>query len=302
MFAKLTLFRIAALPVMPETNRHGEDSPAFALRYVPAGPTQELAYGFVPPRRCGALLEQAPGGNLLARIRVETRTVPKPAIDKAAAKMAEAHERDNGRKPGRKALREMKDAAKLELLPRAFPRVRDAFVLVDVLGSRVWIGATTSAVVDAAITLLTGLFQGMTLDPVVTETRPSAAMAHWLLNDPPQNMNIEESVNLADTSAERRRATYRNITPDAPEIVENVERGMHPVAMAMTRAGRISFTLHDDLTLTGVELLDVAVGDEAGPEVDAFDADVAIWTAEVSALLRDLIDAMGGEFVPMAET
>lgn len=55
----------------------------------------------------------------------------------------------------------------------------------------------------------------------------------------------------------------------------------------------MSFVLTEGLQLKKVELLGVVLEDK--PDENGFDADVAIATGELSKLIPDLIDALGGE-------
>jgi len=67
--------------------------------------------------------------------------------------------------------------------------------------------------------------------------------------------------------------------------------------LAMTWEGRISFIMTDSLVIKKLAFLDVVFeGHKQGKE-DAFDADVAITTGELSKLIPDLIDALGGLLV-----
>jgi len=61
----------------------------------------------------------------------------------------------------------------------------------------------------------------------------------------------------------------------------------------LTWDDRVSFVLTEGLQLKKVELLGVVLEDK--PDESGFDADVAIATGELSKLIPDLIDAIGGE-------
>jgi len=61
----------------------------------------------------------------------------------------------------------------------------------------------------------------------------------------------------------------------------------------LTWDDRVSFVLTEGMQLKKVELLGVVLEDK--PDENGFDADVAIATGELSKLIPDLIDALGGE-------
>ena len=80
---------------------------------------------------------------------------------------------------------------------------------------------------------------------------------------------------------------------DIEEVKEHVQQGKLPTRLAMTWDDRVSFVLSDTLQVKKIAFLD-SVLDEAGDE-GGFDTDVAIATGELSRLIPDLIDALGGE-------
>ena len=67
-----------------------------------------------------------------------------------------------------------------------------------------------------------------------------------------------------------------------------------PSKLAMTWDDRVSFVLTEGLQIKNITLLD-AVMDGNSKDDSGFDTDVAIATGELSRLLPDLIEALGGE-------
>jgi len=57
----------------------------------------------------------------------------------------------------------------------------------------------------------------------------------------------------------------------------------------------VSFVLTEGLQLKKLAFLDVVFEGASSDKDDGFDADAAIATGELSKLLPDLIDALGGE-------
>jgi recombination associated protein RdgC len=83
---------------------------------------------------------------------------------------------------------------------------------------------------------------------------------------------------------------------DTDEVKHHVEGGKLPTRLAMTWDGRVSFSLTEGMQLKKVTFLDV-VFESATEQDGGFDADVAIATGELSQLLPDLLEALGGEVV-----
>lgn len=75
---------------------------------------------------------------------------------------------------------------------------------------------------------------------------------------------------------------------------QHIEHGKLPTKLAMTWDDRVSFALTADLQIKNIVLLD-AVIDGNSQDDDGFDTDVAIATGELSRLIPDLIEVLGGE-------
>lgn len=289
MFKSLKLFRVGAIPPAPD--------PSTSVLFTPTGPTQSLSAGLVPPRDGGAIFEMVDGA-LLIRVRQETRTVPKPAVDRALAAAVQKHEQDTGRKPGRKQLREMKDTITLDLLPRAFPRVRDAYVLLDPVTGLLWVGSTATSVVDSVIGILCLTFDGLKVAPLHTERAPAKVMTDWLMDPFPREFDPDLKPGMAcrlvasdDTKA---AVGYRSTDLDAEDIRERIKSGMQVLSLDIERNGRVSMTLDDDLGLSGVELLDVVFEDQNVQHDDAFDSKAYLWVVELREVVNDIVAMMGG--------
>lgn len=78
-------------------------------------------------------------------------------------------------------------------------------------------------------------------------------------------------------------------------MAQHIAMGKMPTRLALTWTDRVSFVLTEAMQIKKIAFLDVAVeGNTCGFE-DAFDADIAIMTGEMSKLIPDLVEALGGE-------
>ena len=91
--------------------------------FVECGATQAQSSGWAPPRgeAHGALVEDV-GGHYLLKLMVEQRVLPGAVVKKKVDEIAAQVEQQTGRKPGKKALKDLKEQATLELLPMAFTK------------------------------------------------------------------------------------------------------------------------------------------------------------------------------------
>ena len=120
MFKNLMVYRLA--PEWQPTLASIE-SALDGARFVECGATQPRSIGWVPPRNEDhAPLIEAVDGQWLLQLMVEIKLVPGSVVKRQVETLAERIEKTTGRKPGKKESKELKDEAKLDLLPMAFTK------------------------------------------------------------------------------------------------------------------------------------------------------------------------------------
>jgi recombination associated protein RdgC len=82
------------------------------------------------------------------------------------------------------------------------------------------------------------------------------------------------------------------------EVRKHVREGKLPTQLALSWEGKASFVLTESLQLKKVTFLDGTEADAVNAEgEDKFDADVVLSTGMLGPLIKDVIDALGGENV-----
>ena len=265
--------------------------------FTPCGATQEQSYGWVPPRgeAEGALVESV-GGQWIMKFVAETKSVPGSVIARKVQEKAEAIEAREGRQPGKKERREIKDEVKLDLLPYAFARRSATTVWIDPKAHTVAIDASSQAKADAVITVLVNIFPKFAVALVDTQTSPQAAMAHWLVEgEAPDDFYIDRDCELKACDESRAAVKYARHPLTIDEIREHIEQGKVPTKLAMTWDDRVSFVLTDSLQIKKIKFMDSVLDGVRDEDEDLFDTDVAIATGELSKLIPALVKALGGE-------
>ena len=265
------------------------------MPFAECGATQERSSGWVPPRgEAHGPLAESVAGQWVLRWQSEAKVLPGPVLARKVKEKAEAIERETGRKPGKKEARELKDEAKLDLLPMAFTKLGSTWVWIDREARTLVVDSGNQGRADEITSALVELLPGLSLALVDTQTSPQAAMAHWLREqEPPAGFTIDRECELKSPAEDKAVVRYARHPLDIDEVRAHIESGKLPTRLAMSWDGRVSFVLTEGLQLRKVALLDSvldAQGDEGG-----FDADVAIATGELSRLIADLVEALGGE-------
>ena len=297
MFKNLILYR--AQPIAFDLSAACDHLAAAA--FEPCGPSQEKSAGFVPPREANGSMVEAIDGQWVMKLMTETKSIPADVVNRKAAERCAKIETSTGRKPGKKEVRDLKDDIRLELLPMAFSKQAATLIWLDTKTNLLSIGASSQAKADEAVTLLVQALPGFAVTMIVTQTLPVASMAQWLLNqEAPAGFSVDRECELKACDESKAVVKYGKHRLDIDEVPDHIKAGKMPTKLAMTWSDRVSFVLTEGLQLKKLAFLDVVFESTSASKNkgDDFDADVAITTGELSKLIPDLLDALGGEMTP----
>ena len=268
-----------------------------AERFVPCGASQEKAIGWVEPRgEAHGPLVEAVGGQRILKLKIETRGVPSSVVTRKAKERSAQIETTEGRKPGKKEMKEIKEDVKLSLMPMAFSKESSVWVWIDPDAELLVIDAGSQGKADEVITMLVKSFAGLSLALINTQMSPQSAMASWLITqESPASFSVDRECELKAADESKSVVRYVRHALDTEEVKQHVEGGKLPTRLALTWEGRVSFALTETLQLKKVTFLDVVFEATSAEKDEGFDADVAIATGELAKLLPDLLEALGGE-------
>ncbi len=305
MFKAASFFRIADDFILPPLESL-EDA-LQASRFIPCGATQPESSGWVPPRgNKGTLLAESIGSQLIVRLCTERRPLPASAVKAAVEERIEQYKQETGHeRVGAKIKKEIKEEVILDLLPRAFTKRSTTTLWIDAINKFLVVdaGSLTGAdkVVSQLVEALSGIpgsGPGLMARPVQTSLSAASAMAHWLASrDAPVNFTVDRDCELKTPDDQKSTVRYSRHTLEIDEVAEHIAAGKVPTQLAMTWNDRVSFVLTDMAQVRKLKLLDVVLDgmQEKGKDDDGFDTDAAIVTGELSALIPDLLEALGGE-------
>jgi recombination associated protein RdgC len=301
VFKNLTVYRIG--PDWSATAAQIE-AELDKARFVECGATQQKSMGWVEPRgEAHAPLVESIDGHLLLKLMTEQRIVPGSVVKRRLDEMAEQIEKATGRKPGKKALKDLKEQALLELLPMAFTKQSVTRVWIAPKQRLFMLDSASQAKAEEVVTLLIKSLDGLALSLVHTEMSPAVAMAHWLgTGEAPYQFSIDRECELKSADEMKSVVRYARHPLDTDEVKQHILTGKVPTRVAMTWRDRVSLILTESMQLKKLAFLDVVFEgtSAAAGKVDkgeAFDADAAIATGELIQLIPDLLEALGGEQV-----
>jgi recombination associated protein RdgC len=295
-------------------------------RFERCGPAEPRSAGWVEPRaeENGPLLEVVDGHWLLC-LRTETRAVPGAAVRDALDERLQKIERDTGSRPRGKERKALKEEIVIDLLPRAFSKLVSTRIWIDPRARLMVVGAGSQARADEAVGALMEALKalGMVLPASLLKTAmaPSTAMSIWLSErEAPAGFSVDRDCELKQAGAGESALAREGAAPAQPadkatvryvrhpldidEIVEHIAQGKVATKLALTWQDRVSFVLDSSMAIKRLDILDVVLEGAAGTSSvddaanDGFEADVAITTGELSRLIPDLAEALGGEIEP----
>ena len=254
--------------------------------------------GWVAPREGGPLAHVGNKQILLA-LRAEKKLLPATVVNQTARARAQEIEEQQGYKPGRKQMKEIKERVTDELLPRAFSIYRDTRVWIDTKNHWLVIDAAAAAKSDEVLGMLAKAIDPFPVNLLHVELSPASAMTDWLVGDEaPAGFSIDQDTELRSTSESRAAVRYVRQSIDIDDVQKHVQAGKQCTRLALTWSDRISFVLTEGLDIKRVTPLDVLrEGQDSAShnEDEQFDSDMALMTGELTRLMSALVDALGGE-------
>ncbi|EXI74064.1 MAG TPA: recombination-associated protein RdgC [Candidatus Accumulibacter phosphatis] len=260
------------------------------------GASDPRSLGWVAPRDGGSLLH-ALNQQWLVALGVEEKLLPASIVKRLAGERAREIEETEGRRIGRRELRELQEQMTLELLPRAFIRRRTTHAWIDRGNGWLVVDAASPAKAEEVLEHLRRSLDSLPAKVLKPVQSPSAAMTGWVAaGEAPAGFTLDQDLELR--SAEKASVRYANHPLEGEEIRRHIADGKVVTRLAMTWNDRISFVLNDLLQIRRVAFLDILKEQSESQTEDAderFDIDFTLMTGEVAQLLADLLTALGGE-------
>ncbi|MEF8700122.1 MAG: recombination-associated protein RdgC [Candidatus Accumulibacter sp. UW20] len=258
--------------------------------------TDARSIGWVAPRAGGSLVHGVNQQWLLA-LGIEEKLLPASIVKRFASDKAKEIEEAEGRRIGRREMREMVEEMTLELLPRAFVRSRSTYGWIDPINGWLVIDSASPAKAEEFLEHLQKSLGGLPAKVVKVCQSPSAAMTGWVAGgEAPAAFTLDQDLELRST--EKATVRYAKHSLDGEEIRQHIAAGKVVTRLAMTWNDRISFVLNDLLQVKRLVFLDLLKEQAEGQgdnEDERFDIDFTLMTGEVAQLLDDLLAALGGE-------
>ncbi|UGQ46581.1 recombination-associated protein RdgC [Massilia endophytica] len=265
--------------------------------FTPASSNEMMRQGWDSPRGNGSLVHVV-NKQMLLLLGTEKKLLPTTVVNQVAKARAAELEEQQGFAPGKKAMKELKERVHDELLPRAFTIRSNVWTWIDPVNGWLVVDAASPAKADEVIKLLLKAVDRMPLESLRVQRSPVGVMTAWLQDDEaPAGFTVDMDTELRATGESKAAVRYVRHTLEPEEVRRHIAAGKQCTRLAMTWDSKISFVLTEALAIKGVKPLDVMKENEATTRNDEerFDGDFMLMTGELSKLLKDVVEALGGE-------
>lgn len=265
--------------------------------FVPATSNELLRQGWDKPRPNGGLVHVV-NKQMLILLGTEKKLLPASVINQVAKAKAAELEEAQGFAPGKKAMKELKERVADELLPRAFSIRSNVWTWIDPVNGWLVVDAASPGKADEVIKLLLKAVDRMPLESLRVQKSPVAVMTAWLeMDEAPAGFTVDQDTELRATGESKAAVRYVKHALDPDDIRRHIKAGKQCTRLAMTWDSKISFVLTESLAIKGIKPLDVISENESTTRNDEerFDGDMMLMTGELSKMMSDIVEALGGE-------
>ncbi|WP_444923024.1 recombination-associated protein RdgC [Microbulbifer sp. DLAB2-AF] len=271
-----------------------------AQAFVPCGSQDSVRYGWVSPLgRHGSQLVHATNGYLMVCAKKQEKVLPAAVINEKVEELAQAISEKEARQVGRKERQNLKDEVLLEMRPKAFAKSRLHFAYIAPQEGWVVVDASSASAAEELLENLREAISSLAVVPLSAKNLPQQTMTHWLTApEAPAQFDFGHECELRDPKDSGSVIRCKNQDLCAEEIHNHLVAGLQVHKLGLVWRGGVDFLVDDQLSVKRVkfsdELLEKADNTDAESAAQRFDADFAVMALEISALIKDLLNAFGG--------
>jgi recombination associated protein RdgC len=290
-FRNLSLFRFPE-SVTKSIKHLAKELDSHRLR--DCGPLELATRGFVSPygRDSDELLHQF-GAYSMLTIGSEERLLPGVVVaEELARRIAKIADKE-GRRPGAKERKRLKEEVISELLPRAFIRPSRLSAYLDAEQGWFVVDSASRKAAEDAVSQVREALGRFPATPMAPSESPRNLMTGWLIDGKlPQGLALGEEVELRDPAEAGATVRCRRQDLESDEVREHLKSGKQVLQLGLVFDDRMSFVLGEDLVVRKLRFLDVVL-DELGEGTAEsaraeLDASFALMTLELKNLVERL--------------
>ncbi|MBW7983447.1 recombination-associated protein RdgC [Enterobacillus tribolii] len=272
-----------------------------SLSFTPCGSQDMAKTGWVSPMGSGSdALTHTANGQIIVCARKEEKILPSPVLKQALQAKIEKLEGEQHRKLKKTEKDALKDEVLHSLLPRAFSRFSQTWMWIDTVNGLIMVDAASAKRAEDTLALLRKSLGSLPVVPLTMESPIELTLTEWVRSgDIPAGFALQDEAELKALLEDGGVIRCKKQDLRSDEIAVHIEAGKLVTKLALDWQERISLVLADDGSLKRLKFADVIR--EQNEDIDRddyaqrFDADFILMTGELAALIKNLIEALGGE-------
>lgn len=233
------------------------------------------------------------GHHLITKFKYEKKLLPTSVINQFTKEKALELEEEQGFKPSKKKLKEIKEFVTDQLCPKAFSIFKEVWVVFDIENSIFWMDTTSNSLADDIVTLMSKCLSPLPLTNFQTAISPTSAMTTWIVEGAPSPFSTEQDTELKGILDSKISVRYANYNPDITEIRNHLNSGKICTKLSLNWNDKIVFTLNDALDIKKITALNLAEDiEKSDDKFEVFLSEISLMASELSSMIMDLSEVL----------
>lgn len=290
-FRNLTLFRFPTT-----TKLDALETGLGECQLKPVGPLELSSRGFISPfGRDADAMSHSQGDATWLAVGGEDKILPGSVVNDMLNKKLSEIEAKEGRRPGGRTRKRIKDELITDLLPRAFVKPSRTDALIDVGHGVVAVDTSSRKSGENVVSEIRRALGSFPALPLNAEVAPRSVLTGWVAGEPlPEGLSLGDECELRDPIDQGAVVKVQRMELQSDEIAKHLESGKQVTRLALNLDDHVSFVLGEDLIVRKFKLLDGAVDELESTERDDLRAELDARFVLMAGEFRRLFTVLEG--------